>query len=245
MRVIINCIMDDKTCDTSMVTYHDMWRMALDIAKKREGYAPHKKQKKSKKAKLKTFNIAAVAATAAAAATTAINLADDPEGEEDARADEADADEADADDGELVEIDRKAQEMRSNLKNQLSKKKEGDVKRKKQPDKKKKHTAKKKKRTPKKTEEETEDGEEHTPPKKKRTTKKTDEETEDGEDDVLTVGMRVMGKWYAEHDHDEGHGDWFYGTVASVDKKNKTIHIKYDDGDEDPKLSWNDVSIVD
>ena len=57
--------------------------------------------------------------------------------------------------------------------------------------------------------------------------------------------MRVMGKWYGENASDEGHGLWYEGTVAAVDYKGKTIHIKYDDGDEDTKLSWSDVSIID
>ena len=54
-----------------------------------------------------------------------------------------------------------------------------------------------------------------------------------------------MDKWYGENDVDEGHGLWYEGTVVAVDNKGKTIHIKYDDGDEDTKLSWSDVSIID
>ena len=53
-----------------------------------------------------------------------------------------------------------------------------------------------------------------------------------------------MGKWFAENEHEEGHGDWFNGTVSSVDYKNKTIHMKYDDGDEDTNLPWDRVSII-
>ena len=54
-----------------------------------------------------------------------------------------------------------------------------------------------------------------------------------------------MGKWFGSDDDEEGHGDWFEGTVNTVDKINQTIHILYDDGDEDTELAWINVSIID
>ena len=83
--------------------------------------------------------------------------------------------------------------------------------------------------------------------KKKEAKKKKSAEAKDDDgtwDAVLTIGMRVMGKWLAENEHDVGHGDWYEGTISSVDDKSKTIHIKYDDGDEDTALSWDHVSII-
>ena len=72
MRVIIECILTDPKVDTTMVTRADMWLMALDIAKKRESYLPHKKKKTKRNVKRRqTFDVQAVAATAAAAASTA------------------------------------------------------------------------------------------------------------------------------------------------------------------------------
>ena len=119
VRVIINFIMDDASCDTSMMTYHSMWVMALDIAKKREDYAP---KKRSKKAKLKSFDIATVAATAAAAAAaaatataavdaTATTATTAAAATAAGGADDAGADEAKKDEEELVKLDRKAQMM--------------------------------------------------------------------------------------------------------------------------------------
>ena len=122
VRVIINFIMDDASCDTSMMTYKSMWVMALDIAKKREDYAPKRKHKKEK---LKSFDIATVAATAAAAATATATAAATATATTAAAtaaggADDAGADEAKKDDAELVELDKKAQKMRSDLKKKLS-----------------------------------------------------------------------------------------------------------------------------
>ena len=117
VRAIINFIMDDASCDTSMMTYHSMWVMALDIAKKREDYAP---KKRSKKAKLKSFDIATVAATAAAAAAATATATAAVDTTAAGGADDAGADEAKKDEAELVELDRKAQKMRADLKKKLS-----------------------------------------------------------------------------------------------------------------------------
>ena len=62
----------------------------------------------------------------------------------------------------------------------------------------------------------------------------------DSGDAVLREGMRVMGKWCGE----VGYGTWYEGTVHTVNTEKKTIHIKFDDGDEDDELSWHDVSII-
>ena len=57
----------------------------------------------------------------------------------------------------------------------------------------------------------------------------------------LKVGMRVSGRW---NGHGSQKGFWFDGTVHSVDIGKQTIHIKFDDGDEDDSLAWHHVSII-
>lgn len=234
--------MDNDQLDTSMVTKAYVFAMALDIAKKREDYTPVKKTpKEGGKGKnsnpVKTEVVLKVAATAAAAAKNAIDLAADSDSPTDS--------DSDGDGGaELAEIDRAAQEMRAGMKQIIEDGKHG------------KRTSAKKKRPPlkqgktRKATKKPPTKKKKTKPAKKKTKKKPakkkpvedEEETEDGEDDVLQVGMQVMGKWCGD---DEAYGDWFQGKIVSVNKPNQTAHVKYDDGDEDTELSWNKISILD
>ena len=55
----------------------------------------------------------------------------------------------------------------------------------------------------------------------------------------MKVGDKVTGQWQGE----QNRGDWYAGTVQSIDTVNETIHIVYDDGDEDPVLSWDHVML--
>ena len=55
----------------------------------------------------------------------------------------------------------------------------------------------------------------------------------------MKVGDKVTGQWQGE----QNSGDWYPGKVLSIDMVNKTIHIEYDDGDEDPVLSWDHVML--
>ena len=58
---------------------------------------------------------------------------------------------------------------------------------------------------------------------------------------VLKKGMRVCGRWNEQGDD---HGLWFDGTILAVCKSKKTVHMRFDDGDEDDSLSWDHVSIL-
>ena len=51
------------------------------------------------------------------------------------------------------------------------------------------------------------------------------------------VGARATGKWKGP----ECKGDWFEGVIVSIDEINKTVHIQYDDGDEDEDLAWSNL----
>ena len=52
--------------------------------------------------------------------------------------------------------------------------------------------------------------------------------------------MSVTGRWN-EKGPDEGK--WYDGQVISVNTKKQTIHIKFEDGDEDTDLPWKHVVI--
>ena len=55
----------------------------------------------------------------------------------------------------------------------------------------------------------------------------------------MKVGDKVTGQWQGE----QNKGDWYPGKVQTIDMVNQTIHIVYDDGDEDPVLSWDHVML--
>ena len=185
-----------------------MLRMGCDIAKKREDYVPKKPMKvetPNKEAEPDVIDITAIAKKAASAAREEMD--------------------------DLVEMDRKAQELRAGMKKGIEAVKPPKKgKAAKTPSKSGKKAVKKRKNNQQPGEEKTEDVES---PNKKPKVGDEDEVT------VLRAGMKVNGKWCGE----VGYGTWYDGTIVSVDDKRKTIHIKYDDGDEDKKLSWNDVSI--
>ena len=67
---------------------------------------------------------------------------------------------------------------------------------------------------------------------------------EDAEDDepLLKVGMKVMGLWPADTEDDEDQ--WYNGTVLVIDCAKATVHIQYDDKDEDDAVSWDNVRIL-
>ena len=61
------------------------------------------------------------------------------------------------------------------------------------------------------------------------------------QDCALEVGMRVSGQWTDE----QGKGDWYEGVVESIDFINRTVFIKYDDGDTDDAVPWENTRIID
>jgi hypothetical protein len=60
-------------------------------------------------------------------------------------------------------------------------------------------------------------------------------------DCALEVGMKVTAQWADE----QGKGDWYNGTVVSIEYANRTVFVKYDDGDTDDSVPWENTRIID
>ena len=196
VREIIETIIDNEDVNTDMVDRQQLFRMSVDIAKKRESYVPRRKKKFRPKDDLVdlTLSVNKVAAKVAAAATDAKKVDKDAKDDEDVL-------------DELVDLDKNAQQMRSEMKTKFVKNKKSSKKK---------------------------------APKKKAPKKKAKQTATNDRGEVLKPGMKVQGKWKGE----ENFGEWFDGVVVSVNNRKKTIHIQYDDGDDDKALSFNDVSII-
>lgn len=54
-------------------------------------------------------------------------------------------------------------------------------------------------------------------------------------------GSRVMGMWKGP----ECTGDWYEGVVKSINKRKKTAHVVFDDGDCDKALEWTNMTVLD
>lgn len=57
----------------------------------------------------------------------------------------------------------------------------------------------------------------------------------------LRVGGKISGQWNQDDEH---KGEWYDGIVKSINKANETVHVVYDDGDEDDELKWTDLRIL-
>ena len=222
VRDIIENIIDNEDVNTDKVDRQQLFRMSVDIAKKRESYVSRRKRKVRPKDDLVdlTLSVNKVAAKVAAAATDAKKVDKDAKAKVAAAATDAKKDAKVDEDvlDELVDLDKNAQHMRSEMKTKI-------VKNKKSPKKK----APKKKASPKKK-----------APKKKTPKKKAKQTATNDRGEVLKPGMKVQGKWKG----DENYGEWFDGVVVSVNNNKKTCHIRYDDGDNDKAVSFHDVSII-
>ena len=53
----------------------------------------------------------------------------------------------------------------------------------------------------------------------------------------FVVGAKVTGKWKGPR----YKGEWFPGTIVSINDAKRTAHIKYDDGDVDENLAWKNL----
>ena len=58
---------------------------------------------------------------------------------------------------------------------------------------------------------------------------------------LLSIDMKVNACWQGD---DPDKGRWYNGKVVAVDHDAETAHVKFDDGDEDDSLSWNDIRIL-
>ena len=53
-------------------------------------------------------------------------------------------------------------------------------------------------------------------------------------------GSTISGQWKGP----EFKGDWYEGTIVSIDAKNQTVHVRYNDGDSDRKLKWSNMRVI-
>ena len=62
----------------------------------------------------------------------------------------------------------------------------------------------------------------------------------EGEQPKLRVGARASGKWKGP----QHKGTWYPGVIKSINFKKHTVHITYDDDDEDKNLSWSNLMLT-
>ena len=55
----------------------------------------------------------------------------------------------------------------------------------------------------------------------------------------MKVGDKVGVRWLGE----DGDGSWFPGVIKRIDYEFETVHVVFDDGDEDDALAWEHVTI--
>lgn len=139
MRGIIENIIENEDVDTDMVDRQKLFRMAVDIAKKRESYVPRKKKSKStSKVVDLTLSVNKVAAKVAAASSAVKVEKDDNDPKDDETLDD-----------ELVNLDKNEQDMRSKMKDKYADPKNTPPKKTKTKKKQTKKTKPKKKQTKK------------------------------------------------------------------------------------------------
>lgn len=139
MRGIIENIIENEDVDTDMVDRQKLFRMAVDIAKKRESYVPRKKKSKStSKVVDLTLSVNKVAAKVAAASSDVKVEKDDNDPKDDETLDD-----------ELVNLDKNEQDMRSKMKDKYADPKNTPPKKTKTKKKQTKKTKPKKKQTKK------------------------------------------------------------------------------------------------
>ena len=70
--------------------------------------------------------------------------------------------------------------------------------------------------------------------------KKNTGKTESSPELTLKVGAKASGMWSGP----ENKGDWYSGKIISINRRKKTVHIEYDDGDQDTNLSWEHLILL-
>ena len=52
------------------------------------------------------------------------------------------------------------------------------------------------------------------------------------------MGEKVNAKWCEEG---ENEGEWYVGIILSLNRDARTAHVRYEDGDQDDCLSWDNM----
>ena len=262
-KPLIIALETDEEIPTDDFSREDLYKLAIDIAKKRDRYVPvEKKQDKTPNTKvdmalIRRRGAAAAAAAAAstnddAAAAASTNDDDVPDDDDAPNDDVHDAsDGSDDSDGrdvlDYMAMNKEAQDDREKQKEWIAKKKKEVAENrrkaiiamhtkgeaKKAVDRSKKRSSKRKTKA--------------TAPlpkpkaKKKSSPKSTKKPSKTETECQLSLGLRVLGYW----PDDKGVcGEWFEGKVIGIDYEEQTVHIEYDDGDIDDAVPWSKCRIL-
>ena len=245
---IMEMLEDDEEIDTSFISREQLFRIAVDVAKKRERYTPRKnklnltKKRRLRKAKEKKRKLAASAAAGSDSRTASSGADDDADAGADAEVAHAGADaDSDGELRDLIALDGAAQKDRAVMKEEMAKEKAAEKIRAFEDYKKKmaaaavaaskikSASAKKGKSAKKKTA-----GDKKKTAGGKKKTKKTT--------DKLRIGLKVQGWWPGEDGED---GAYYNGVIQAIDYEAQTVHIVYEDGDFDDAVPWAKTYIQD
>lgn len=269
---IVNALHDDEAVDTSMYTKSQLFRLAVDIAKKRDFYVPKKKPKlnptkkrKLRAAKAKRQALAAARAAACVAAAkqktratadtvaaktaggsddaVAVAGSDDDATEVEQSSPATDATEDSDDVLALIQLNSKNQKNREEIKEALVKKKAAAAARK-AADAAKAAAAKKKAEQEVTANYVKAKGAAAAAASKMKasSTKKLSAAKKQAAVDDCL--LQVGQRVSGRWDNDDGTPGWYDGKIVSIDYEQRTAHILYDDDDIDDSVPWNNVRIL-
>ena len=231
--------------DTSMYTPEQLFRLAVDVAKKRSYYSPSTSKKKNGRKKrmgtVKTLAIRAATAAATAVVTAAAEKVSSAADTTTATAHDNASTEESEDDGTLREflaLDAEAQSARKKSKVVLTTYKEGAAAAASATSAETTSSASAKPtKTRAKSSKRTKSKSTRRATKPKRTSKPAEVDCD------LHIGTRVLGFW--PKDDDSNQGEWFEGVVQSIDYVEQTVDILYNDNDRDDSVPWTNTRILD
>ena len=287
-RAMVDYLHSSAEINTGKLTKLDIFKLAVQVAKKRERYTPApKKAGKHEHAKKKSpyagknhqiklnaravYNAivastnlrrlshvspAVVSASAAAASRSAATAlasaaaAADPAAVTDAEVNRMFESSGDEKVAELEKYNHACQEKRTLAKKELAKAKAAEVELAKA------KAAKKAKAAEAKAAKQAKAAKAKAAAKKAKAAKKQAAKQDtlisrNKADCLFTIGGAVCGFWTNDDSNDDGDandaedGGWYEGVVVSINYAKRTIHIKYDDQDEDFDLSWDLARILD
>jgi hypothetical protein len=269
VQPLIDVLIADDEVDTSMYSPSDLLRLAVNIGKKRDKYEPKKQLNATKKRKLRIAKskkraAKAAASAAAAAVVAAAGSADDCSDDDGAtevcapatRA--ATEEQSDSNDlRQFLDLDADNQRARDSSKEAIAgEKKKATERKRNQRIAIERATAKTSTAAGRKKAREAAAAEAHNDYVKKMAAVAVAASRRKSEsmkkvnarklkkamkDCALEVGMKVTAQWADE----QGKGDWYNGTVVSIEYANRTVFVKYDDGDTDDSVPWENTRIID